>query len=176
MHQKRYRWKLNKQFSFNTAQTLKETIIDTLVRTRLKEGFKCLFRRPKLVVFTLQLTMFDSGDVSTEPTTTCSNAASGCAMPKSSSSANLANSATAAPSKQPDSASSAKQVRGSSQICTFIYVIRFANNVNLDSLSQNYDYNNGSNASKLGNRQGLYCYLLRFLSYNQNYQKFEKKF
>jgi hypothetical protein len=64
MEQKRLKWTISKSFSHQVGLMLKETIIDTLVRTRLKEGFKCLFQSSKFAVFTLQFSMFDSGELS----------------------------------------------------------------------------------------------------------------
>lgn len=114
-----------------------------LVRTRLKEGFKCLFKCPKFAVFTIQLTMFDSGEVNFDqtlnPNATNNNA-------KNPQTPTLSNQAQAKPYEF-------KQARGSSQICTFIYVIRFVNN--FVSYNQNYDTNNNNSASKLSNKQGI---------------------
>ena len=55
MEQKRFKWKIGDSFSLKTSLALKETIIDTFIRLRLKEGFKCLFQWSKFCVFTIQL-------------------------------------------------------------------------------------------------------------------------
>ena len=55
------KWNINNSFSYQTSLNIKETIIDTFVRIRLKEGFRCLFQNSKMAVFSIQLTMFDSG-------------------------------------------------------------------------------------------------------------------
>lgn len=143
---------INKQFSFQTAQTLKETIIDTLVRTRLKEGFKCLFKCPKFVVFTTQLTMFDSGEVTTVDT----SGNESLSTPVTSTKPNTANT-LGLPNSAPSKPQEFKQARGSTQICTFIYVIRFMNNPNLACFNQNHDNSSTSGAgmSRLGSKQGL---------------------
>ncbi|RNA15440.1 hypothetical protein BpHYR1_032625, partial [Brachionus plicatilis] len=59
---KKFKWTLENNFSAQTAQNLKETLIDTFIRMRMKEGFRCLFQCSKFVAFTLQLTMLDSTD------------------------------------------------------------------------------------------------------------------
>lgn len=60
MIKKKFKWTLEQNFSPQTAQNLKETIIDTFIRVRMKEGFRCLFQCSKFVAFTLQLSMLDS--------------------------------------------------------------------------------------------------------------------
>ena len=62
MDRKEFKWNINKSFSFQISLTLKETIIDTFVRIRLKEGFRCLFQNSQMAVFCIQLSMFDSGE------------------------------------------------------------------------------------------------------------------
>ena len=64
MEQKKFKWIISKSFSYQTSLSLKETIIDTFVRIRLEEGFKCVFQNAKLAVFSIQLAMFDSGEFS----------------------------------------------------------------------------------------------------------------
>ena len=63
MHQKKFKWILSDSLSLDVALNLKEIIIDSFIRMRLKEGFKCIFQSPKFAIFTMQLTMFDSGDI-----------------------------------------------------------------------------------------------------------------
>ncbi|CAF0823180.1 unnamed protein product [Brachionus calyciflorus] len=99
---KKFKWIINKKFSSQTAQALKEMLIDTFIRMRLKEGFKCLFQSSKFVVFTLQLTMFDSAN-------------------------NSQNKAFK---------------NGSSQSCSFIYVIRFLNSKKSNLLNVATNSNN----------------------------------
>lgn len=67
MLKKKFKWTLDQNFSPQTAQNLKETIIDTFIRVRMKEGFKCLFQCSKFVAFTLQLSMLDSTESNTSP-------------------------------------------------------------------------------------------------------------
>lgn len=136
MQQKRYKWKINKNFSLQTAQSLKEAIIDTIVRSRLKESFKCIFKSHKFVVFTIQLTMVDSGEVGFESS--------------SSSSSNPTTASNSNKNLNPNKPQEYKQARGSSQICTFIYLIRFVNNVKQAS----FETNIGNNLSK-PNKQGI---------------------
>lgn len=62
MDRKEFKWNINKSFSFQISLNLKETIIDTFVRIRLKEGFRCLFQNSQMAVFCIQLSMFDSGE------------------------------------------------------------------------------------------------------------------
>lgn len=62
MERKEFKWNINNSFSYQTSLNIKETIIDTYVRIRLKEGFRCLFQNSKMAVFSIQLTMFDSGE------------------------------------------------------------------------------------------------------------------
>lgn len=62
MERKEFKWNINNLFSYQTSLNIKETIIDTFVRIRLKEGFRCLFQNSKMAVFSIQLTMFDSGE------------------------------------------------------------------------------------------------------------------
>ena len=62
MERKEFKWNINNSFSYQTSLNIKETIIDTFVRIRLKEGFRCLFQNSKIAVFSIQLTMFDSGE------------------------------------------------------------------------------------------------------------------
>jgi hypothetical protein len=63
-HKRKFKWTINKAFSYQTSLFLKEMIIDMFIRTRLKEGFKCLYKCSKFVVFTLQLSLFDAGGLS----------------------------------------------------------------------------------------------------------------
>lgn len=67
MLKKKFKWTLDQNFSLQTAQNLKETIIDTFIRVRMKEGFKCLFQCSKFVAFTVQLSMLDSTESNTSP-------------------------------------------------------------------------------------------------------------
>ena len=119
MQQRKFKWVLDKRFSHQISQTLKEAIIDTFVRMRLKEGFKCLFQNPKFAVFTLQLTMFDLGDLSSSSQTEAINSDS-----------------------KGLSSGKATFKNGSSQICTFVYVVRFFNASSVpDPLLENYVHN-----------------------------------
>ncbi len=45
---------------YPACERVKEAIIDTFIRTRLKEGFKCILQSPKFVVLSLQTILFDS--------------------------------------------------------------------------------------------------------------------
>ena len=118
MLQKKFKWILNNSFSFDVAQNLKETIVDTFIRMRLKEGFKCLFQSNKFAIFTIQLTMFDSGDIVSQYET----------------SLNSSKIIRADEMKDEIRRHSAKNLttfkNGSSQMCTFVYVIRFFSNWN----------------------------------------------
>ena len=131
MHQKKFKWVLNSSFSNSMAQNLKETIIDTFVRLRLKEGFKCLFQSARFAVFTIQLTMFDTGDINnqTEANDTASKMFGKDLSDK-----------TNDELKDDLRRHSAKNFttfkNGSSQICTFIYIIRFFSNLS-DSQLEN---------------------------------------
>lgn len=149
MMQKKYKWSINKSFSVPISLTLKENIIDTFIRSRLREGFKCLFHSSKLAVFTIQLNMFDQGGLNhsetnrkansstcapaaapaTSNTTTSSvnNEADASSVSSTSSSATLmATSLNKTKESQPTSNVNFKS--GSSQFCTFVYVVYFMNN------------------------------------------------
>jgi hypothetical protein len=125
MHQKKFKWILNKSFSFEVALNLKENIVDAFIRMRLKEGFKCLFQTPKFAIFTMQLTMFDSGDISNQfdPSLSDTSKFLNKETPKTNEDE----------SRDETRRHSAKNFttfkNGSSQICTFVYVVRFFSNL-----------------------------------------------
>lgn len=101
--------------------------------------------------------MFDSGEISAPSVGGGGGAGSDVSDPvSSSSSTTTANSST---TTNPSTHSSTlkggqefKQVRGSSQICTFIYVVRFVNN--MASFTQNYENPTSSSTSRVGTKHG----------------------
>ncbi len=56
---KKYEWVINKKFTSQGSERVKEAIIETFIRTRLKEGFKCIFQSTKFVVLNLQMFLFE---------------------------------------------------------------------------------------------------------------------
>ena len=119
MEQKRFKWKIGDSFSLKTSLALKETIIDTFIRLRLKEGFKCLFQCSKFCVFTIQLSMFDCGEVSSGPKT------KETFTDEDKSNYRYFRKRTEAGYKN-----------GSSQYCTLSYVVHFLKNIPLVSSEQ----------------------------------------
>jgi hypothetical protein len=125
MHQKKFKWILNDSFSLDVALNLKEIIIDSFIRMRLKEGFKCIFQSPKFAIFTMQLTMFDSGDICNQFEPSLSDASK--FLNKETSSSNLDE--TREDMRRHSAKNFTTFKNGSSQICTFIYVVRFFSNL-----------------------------------------------
>jgi len=110
MTQKKYKWSIDKMFSTSVSLILKENIIDTFIRTRLREGFKCLFQCSKFAVFTIQLNMYDQGnDISNNKNE------------------HLKRKQTTIDDQ--DSNNSTQPKSGSSQVCTFVYVVYFMNDI-----------------------------------------------
>jgi len=81
MKQKKFKWTISKLFSLRKSLMLKEQLIDTFARIRLKEGFKCLFQCSKFAVFTMQLQMFDSGETAPPVVSTTSSSNKAAAEP-----------------------------------------------------------------------------------------------
>lgn len=128
MTQKKFKWSINKQFSNQVSLSLKENIIDTFIKTRLREGFKCLFQCSKFAVFTIQLNMFDQGGLSVDFSRQNSDSARKTTLNESDSLSN-----TSKNSNREGASLNFKS--GSSQFCTFVYVVYFMNSV------QQYYYN-----------------------------------
>jgi hypothetical protein len=112
---KKYEWTVNKKFTVQAGERVKEAIIDTFVRTRLKEGFKCIFQSSKFVVFMMQIYMYDDVCRRKGEPATCSS------QQQQQTSAAAAASSKKEKSK-PDEHS---KMNASPQTCTFFYVIYF---------------------------------------------------
>jgi len=137
MDKREFKWNINKLFSYQTSLHIKETIIDTFIRIRLKEGFRCLFQNSSMAVLCVQLAMFDSGDFLTNPERHNESVYESKKSATEKPGGKQASPTEKVNRSKKEKANSATFKSGSSQFCSIIYVVNFKNEVLYPEL-QNY--------------------------------------